>query len=41
MAAARDGKPLIGDSRLGFVLRNGRELLRKLALESQSTRTSD
>ncbi len=39
--AARDGKPLIGDSRLGFVLRNGRELLRNLALESQSTRTSD
>ena len=39
--AARDGKPLIGDSRLGFVLRNGRELLRNLALESQSTRASD
>ncbi|HET7126894.1 MAG TPA: glycoside hydrolase family 97 protein [Lysobacter sp.] len=38
---ARDGKPLIGDSRLGFILRNGRELLRNLKLESQSTRSSD
>jgi alpha-glucosidase len=38
---ARDGKPLIGDSRLGFVLRNGRELLRNLELDSQSTRGVD
>ena len=38
---ARDGKPLIGDSRLGLLLRNGRELLRNLRLESRSTRASD
>jgi alpha-glucosidase len=38
---ARDGKPLLGDSRLGFILRNGRELLRNLKLDSQSTRSSD
>jgi alpha-glucosidase len=38
---ARDGKPLIGDSRLGFILRNGRELLRNLELDSQSTRSVD
>jgi alpha-glucosidase len=38
---ARDGKPLLGDSRLGFLLRNGRELLRNLALQSQSSRGSD
>ena len=29
----RDGKPVIRDSRLGFIFRNGRQLLRNLALE--------
>jgi alpha-glucosidase len=38
---ARDGKPLLADSRLGFLLRNGRQLLRNLRLESQSSRASD
>jgi len=38
---ARKGQPLIGDSRLGFILRNGRQLLRGLALEQQSTRRFD
>ena len=38
---ARDGKPLVADSRLGFILRNGRQLLRNLKLESQSSRASD
>ena len=32
---ARNGKPLIGDSRLGFILRNGRQLLRGLSLDTQ------
>jgi len=38
---ARQGQPLIGDSRLGFILRNGRQLLRGLTLEQQSTRRFD
>lgn len=38
---ARDGKPLIADSRLGFILRNGRQFLRGLSLEGQSTRSHD
>ena len=29
---ARNGQPLIGDSRLGFILRNGRQLLRGIVL---------
>jgi len=37
----RQGQPLIGDSRLGFILRNGRQLLRGLALDQQSTRRFD
>ncbi|GAB3382465.1 glycoside hydrolase family 97 protein [Lysobacter fragariae] len=38
---ARNGQPLIGDSRLGFILRNGRELLRSLKLDKQSARSFD
>ena len=38
---ARKGQPLIVDSRLGFILRNGRQLLRGLTLERQSTRSFD
>jgi len=38
---AREGQPLIGDSRLGFILRNGRQLLRGLTLEQQATRRFD
>ncbi|WP_457096246.1 glycoside hydrolase family 97 protein [Lysobacter sp. P5_B9] len=38
---ARKGTPLISDSRLGFLLRNGRELLRNLKLEQQSARAFD
>ncbi len=38
---ARNGQPLIGDSRLGFILRNGRQLLRGLTLENQSARSFD
>jgi alpha-glucosidase len=38
---ARDGKPLIGDSRLGFLLRNGRQFLRGLELQSQASRSAD
>jgi alpha-glucosidase len=38
---SRDGKPLIADSRLGFILRNGRQFLRGLSLEGQSTRSHD
>lgn len=37
----RDGKPVLDDSRLGFQLRNGRELLRNLALDGQATRSFD
>ncbi|QSX79342.1 glycoside hydrolase family 97 protein [Agrilutibacter solisilvae] len=35
------GQPLIGDSRLGFILRNGRQLLRGLQLEKQVSRSHD
>ena len=38
---ARDGKPLIGDSRLGFLLRNGRQFLRGLELQDKATRSAD
>lgn len=38
---ARDGKPLIGDSRLGFLLRNGRQLLRGFELQAQASRSAD
>jgi alpha-glucosidase len=38
---ARRGEPLIADSRLGFILRNGREILRGLKLEGQSSRSAD
>lgn len=37
----RNGQPLIGDSRLGFILRNGPQLLRGLTLETQSARSFD
>ncbi len=37
----RDGKPLIGDSRLGFILRNGRQFLRGIRLQTQSARSAD
>lgn len=37
----RDGKPVLADSHLGFVLRNGRQLLRNLALEKQAQRSVD
>ena len=36
-----DGKPVIGDSRLGFILRNDRQLLRNLQMEAQSSRSFD
>ena len=36
-----NGQPLIGDSRLGFILRNGRQLLRGLTFETQSARSFD
>src|SRR4249919_4184141 len=38
---ARNGQPLLDDSRLGFILRNGRQLLRSLKLDQQSTRSVD
>ncbi|PNS08054.1 glycoside hydrolase family 97 protein [Solilutibacter silvestris] len=38
---SRDGKPVIGDSRMGFLLRNGEELLRNFKLESQTARSVD
>lgn len=38
---ARDGKPLIGDSRLGFLLRNGRQFLRGLELQDKATSSAD
>ncbi|GAB3102185.1 glycoside hydrolase family 97 protein [Lysobacter terrae] len=37
----RKGQPLIEDSRLGFILRNGRQFLRGLKLDSQSSRSFD
>ncbi len=37
----RDGAPLIGDSRLGFILRNDRQFLRGLQLRTQSKRSFD
>jgi alpha-glucosidase len=37
----RKGEPLVDDSRLGFILRNGRQLLRGLALDGQSSRSVD
>ena len=37
----RDGKPVIKDSRLGFIFRNGRQLLRNLQLDTQATRSAD
>ena len=37
----RDGKPVIADSRLGFIFRNGRQLLRNLQIEKQAARSSD
>ncbi len=38
---SKDGQPLIADSRLGFVLRNGRQLMRGLTLQTQSARSAD
>ena len=37
----RDGKPVVADSRLGFIFRNGRQLLRNLQIEKQAARSSD
>lgn len=37
----RDGKPVIRDSRLGFIFRNGRQLLRGLQLDGQAARSVD
>ena len=37
----RDGKPVVADSRLGFIFRNGRQLLRNLELEKQASRSFD
>lgn len=37
----RDGKPVIADSRLGFILRNDRQLLRNLQLDRQSSSSFD
>lgn len=37
----RDGKPVIKDSRLGFIFRNGRQLLRNLQLDTQASRSAD
>ena len=37
----RDGKPVVADSHLGFVFRNGRQLLRNLTLEKQARRSVD
>ena len=37
----RDGQPVLKDSRLGFIFRNDRQLLRGLQLERQASRSSD
>ncbi len=37
----RNSQPLIGDSRLGFILRNGRQLLRGIKLDTQAARSFD
>jgi len=37
----RDGKLVVADSRLGFIFRNGRQLLRNLQIEKQAARSSD
>lgn len=38
---AHKGETLIADSRLGFILRNGRQFLRGIALDSQASRSFD
>ncbi len=38
---SKDDRALIGDSRLGFILRNGRQFLRGLSVQTQSTRSAD
>ena len=38
---SRKGQPLIADSRLGFVLRNDRQFLRGLKLDTKATRSFD
>ncbi|MFN3702199.1 glycoside hydrolase family 97 protein [Thermomonas sp.] len=38
---SRDGAPVIGDSRLGFIFRNARQLLRNLRLDGQTRRSVD
>src|SRR5688572_16443529 len=38
---AHRGKPLVADSRLGFILRNGRQLLRGFQLDKQAARSHD
>src|SRR5688572_17433112 len=40
-SVSRQGEPLIGYSRLGFNLRNGREFLRGLKLDRKTTRSFD
>jgi len=37
----RDGQPVIADSRLGFIFRNGRQILRGLQLDKKTTRSGD
>ena len=37
----REGRPLVADSRLGFLLRNDRQFLRGLKLDAQSARSFD
>ena len=37
----RDGTPVVADSRLGFIFRNGRQLLRGLQFEKQASRSAD
>src|SRR5690606_39840316 len=37
----RDGKPVVADSRLGFIFRNCRQLLRNLELAKQASRSFD
>ena len=38
---SRRGQPLLADSRLGFILRNGRQFLRGLKLDTKATRGFD
>ena len=40
-AVSRDGKPVLEDSRLGLILRDGRQLLRNLSLDGTQARSVD